>query len=314
MLSSTVGIVLIGAASCGGADQSPVPLRPPATEDDPAKDPPDTGRRVPEAAVVTPTPEASVEPGKDVKPTPPGEVFAHSPRTLYKLEPISKTLTKVGDFSCTGSDSGPPASVIDIAVDKNGKMFGTTFDSLIQIDRFTGQCSVVALATTDSFPNSLSFVPAGTIDAAETLVGFSIDVYVKINTATGEMTTVGNLNPNPLNIAFRSSGDIVSVDGDKTYLTAKSDDPDAGGIGDYLVEIDPATGKVKRVVTDIKKQQLYGLGYWAGTAYAFSATGESYSIDLSNGFTTTLSFPNAPTADAGGWFGAGATTKAPTMR
>jgi hypothetical protein len=183
----------------------------------------------------------------------------------------------------------------------------------LSIDKATAECTVLATATTLSFPNSLSFVPAGTVDpAVETLVGFAIDAYVRVDTTSGKMTTIGNLNPNALGITFVSSGDIVSVSGGKTYLTARNNAPDAGPGGDYLLEIDPKTGKVLKLIVDTKKTLLYGLGYWAGTAYAFSATGDSYAIDLSNGFTTTLSFPNGPLPNAGGWYGAGSTTLAPT--
>ena len=45
-------------------------------------------------------------------------MFGQSAATLYKLNPLTKQVTVVGDFQ------GCPTGVIDIALDKNGKMFG----------------------------------------------------------------------------------------------------------------------------------------------------------------------------------------------
>src|SRR5262245_2081114 len=51
-------------------------------------------------------------------PPAPGKVYAHSAETLFLLEPISKQVTTVGTFDCTGS-------MVDIAIDRNGKMTGS---------------------------------------------------------------------------------------------------------------------------------------------------------------------------------------------
>ena len=305
--STTLAVAVLSGASCSAPSTgAPIVTKRYGGGDDP----PEAGHSIDGNLTVV---DATSGPREDAGPALPGEVFAHTPKTLYKLEPISKTLTRVGNFSCTAGADAAAQDVIDIAVDKGGKMYGTTFQSLLLIDKATAACTIVATATALSFPNSLSFVPAGTVDpAVEALVGFAVDSYVKIDPATGAMTTIGNLNPNALGITFQSSGDIVSISGGQTYLTARSSGPDAGSGGDYLLEIDPSTGKVLKLVVDTQKSFLYGLGYWGGTAYAFSASGNSYAIDLSNGFTTLLSFPNGPLPDAGGWYGAGSTTSAPT--
>src|ERR1019366_8152695 len=114
--------------------------------------------------------------------------------------------------------------------DKAGNLYGTTFSGLYAIDKTTAACKLIASC---SYPNSLSFVPAGTIDPVkETLVGYLGDTYVKIDLVTGQVTNVGSLGN-----GYASSGDIVSVIGADTYLTVNGN-----GCGDCLVQVNPTTG------------------------------------------------------------------------
>jgi hypothetical protein len=227
-----------------------------------------------------------------------GEVYAHSASTLYKLEPFSKNTVIIGAFkNCAGS-------VIDLALDATGQMYATTSGSLERVDKSTATCTTVARG---SYPNSLTFVPLGTLDPNdEALVGFEGASYVRIDLKTGNKSQVGSLNPNSLGATFTSSGDVVSIIGDKTYLTAKAS---PAATGDVLIEVDPQTGKALRRIGDTGVDDLFGLGYWAGTAYAFSNAGKIFAVDLSNGKTTPVPIPNAP-AQLSFW-GAGVTTAAP---
>src|SRR6185369_15959706 len=100
------------------------------------------------------------------------EVWSHSDDTLFKLDPVTKQVTVVGRF--TGC-----SSVLDIALDANSNMFATTASDggnrggLWSIDRTTAACSLIAEGV---YPNSLSFVPTGTVDAnEEALVGYQDD-------------------------------------------------------------------------------------------------------------------------------------------
>ncbi len=170
-------------------------------------------------------PDLDAGPG-DGGPTPPlnAEVYAHSPNTLYRLDPITKVMTTVGVF-------GGCSTVIDIALDKNGVMYGTGFGELYKIDKSTAACTLVA---NGSYPNSLSFVPAGTVDPVnEALVGYVGASYVRINTSNGAVTTIGNLGI----AGYASSGDLVSLIGGSSYLTVTGP-----ACGDCLVEINPTTG------------------------------------------------------------------------
>ena len=261
-----------------------------------------------------------------------GEVWAHSATALYKLEPFSHAVTTVGTFDCVTPFAGPlPCGdgMWDLAVDESGTLYGTAAKAndvlctaskvvgyLVRIDKTTAHCTIVQTSAPGTkYPNSLTFVPAGVLDPSkEVLVGYvngaSGADYMQIDLATGAQTKIGGLDPNPTGSTWWASGDVVSIKGGKTYLTAKpSASPSYAG-NDTLLEIDPKTGQALAVVgSDTGFPQLWGLGFWAGTAYGFSATGQLCGIDLTTGKGTAIPLTGLPAGLA--FWGAGATTIAP---
>ena len=220
------------------------------------------------------------------------EVFGHSASTLYKLDPDTKAVTVVGDFS--GCDQ-----VIDIALDKDSNLWGTTFDGLYTIDKDTAKCKLVKSGS--SYPNSLSFVPEGVLDDnAETLVGYSGSDYVKIDRVTGDMETVGGLGS-----GYSSSGDIVSVIGGATYLTVKGN-----GCGDCLIEVDPKTGDMVKNWGKVGYESVFGLAFWGGSVYGFSDGGKLFEVQFSGSAFNTVEIATGGPSDLSFW-GAGSTTAAP---
>ena len=96
------------------------------------------------------------------------EVYAHSSDTLYKLDPITKQVTVVGELTGCPTSFG----IIDIAVDKNHNIIGASGTVLWHIDKTTGSCTALGVGPS-SYPNSLSFVPEGILDPdEEVLVGY----------------------------------------------------------------------------------------------------------------------------------------------
>jgi hypothetical protein len=248
----------------------------------------------------------------------PGRVYAHTKDTLYLYEPVSGSLTPIAPF--TFDVPAAKADVIDIAVDRTGNMFATTFNDFMSVDPITAKCTEISLAGSIDYPNSLTFVPAGTLDPGkEALVGYAslfgepyAQTYVVIDTVTGKMTTKGNMNATKTGPQYRSSGDIISLiqDGNRTYATVKLVADGAAGT-DLLAEVDPVDGHVKRIIGDTKQNNLFGFGYWAGKGYGFSDTGRIVQIDMTNGSSVVL---KTLTDDAGAalpWYGAGVTTQAP---
>lgn len=298
-------LVLLGAGHAAGCSSTPR-----TTFDD------DAG---PDAAVVIPADSGDKPPVftdaalEDAKPpTGPAEVFGHSGTTLYRLDPDTKAAQVVGNFAGCNE---PREAVLDIALDEKSTMFGTTRTGLFKIDKATAKCTKIAdAAATKDFPNSLSFVPKGTLDAnVEALVGYVDDEYVRIDPQTGQVSTIGKLETGTARL--RSSGDIVSVIGGPTYLTVTSIGNDTQcDAADCLVEIDPKTGKILRNFGQLNgKTAVFGVAFWAGAVYGFDRAGSLFQV-IVNGGSLTLATITIPQAPAGlSFFGAGSTTAAPVL-
>jgi len=239
-------------------------------------------------------------------------IYAHTADTLYTFEASAKKLTEVGKLNCLPEGD----RLLDIAVDGKGTVFGASDEAFIAVNPQDATCTKIIAK--QGLPNALSFVPAGTLDASkEALVGFAFDAsqkavkYVRIDTVTGQVTDIGNLNPPNATKKYTSSGDIFSVanDGNKTYVTVRPDPETTGP--DMLAEIDPKTGAIKNVVGNTLQKRIYGLAYWGGKAYGFSDDGNVTEINVVTGVSnivTTLKKDNVAVP----WFGAGVTTEAPT--
>lgn len=298
-------------AACGSAEKASNPL--PTTDDiDASKTKRDTSTPpFPEDDTGNPLPEAS---------TGPGRVYSHTRDTLFLFEPTAGTLKEIGKF--TFDPANTAADVIDIAVDRTGNMYGTTFNDFFSIDTTTAKATWIAIAQgTVDYPNALSFVPAGTADPSkEALVGYATNAsdnlavnYVQIDTVTGAMTTKGKINASATGAQYRSSGDIVSIiaDGNRAYATVKLV-TDAGAAGtDLLAEVDPVDGHIKRIIGDTKQNDIWGFGYWAGKGYGFSAGGKVLQINMATGASTVLQTLMNDAGTVMPWYGAGVTTQAP---
>jgi hypothetical protein len=224
------------------------------------------------------------------------EVFGHSGSMLYRMDPETKAVTEVGAFTgCTG------ASIIDIALDADSRMFGTSYSALHEIDKDTGVCTLIAQG---EYPTSLSFVPAGTVDPdEEALVGFVDEEYIRIDIDSGAITNIGTLSD-----GLASSGDIVSVKDGGTYLTVYGPGCEDN---DCIIQIDPANGAIIEHFGPLPYDQVFGLAFWAGRAYGFARGGELFEIEFvgDSVLTMLITIPGAPANLE--FFGAGSTTSAP---
>jgi hypothetical protein len=230
-------------------------------------------------------------------PAPTPVVYAQSAGTLYRLDPASKQVAVVGPFS------GGCSSVIDLAIDSASNAYVTTSSDLWSLDLSTAACTHIA---SGNYPNSLSFVPKGTVDPnAEALVGYVDATYVHINTTTGAVQNVGGLTG-----SYTSSGDIVSVINGGTFLTVKGGPHNCG---DCLLQVNPTTGDLIQDYGSVNHVDVFGLAFWAGTAYGFDNAGEVFSIGWQNGalVTSDITVPNPPPGLS--FWGAGSTTSAPPV-
>ena len=229
-------------------------------------------------------------------------VYAHSSDTLYKLDPDTLKVTEIGPFSDTAG--GSVSQMTDIALDKDGVMFGVTFTAVYRIEYKSGAPKCTMLASLGTMFNGLTFIPAGTLDPTrEVLIGVANDggwhrIDVPLGATKATVTKLGSYGG-----SLGSSGDSVGIIGDAVYSTVT-------GIGstDHVVTVDPKTGRVIKDVGDTGVSGLWGVGYWGGTMYGFASSGSLYSIDLKTGRATEIPITGKP---AGGWWGAGVTTAAP---
>ena len=291
-MRSVIAIVCLGtfallapAGACGGTKPVPAFIGPDASSDDSGDPGLDSGDFIhPDAADTGP-----VDPGDSSLPEV-AVVYAHSPSALYKLDPNTKAVSLIAAFT------GCTAQVIDLALDANSNAFVTTFDGVYSLNLKTAACKLIQ---NGSYPNSLSFVPKGTLDPTqEALVGYQGSTYVRIDTKTGNITTVGTLTG-----GYASSGDIVSVNGGGTFLTVNGN-----GCGDCLLQVNPKTGDLLKNFGSVNHASVFGLAYWGATLYGFDDAGELFEIDAKG--TTIKTTPVSVPAGLQ-WWGAGSTTSAP---
>jgi hypothetical protein len=225
-------------------------------------------------------------------PEPVTVVYGHSPSVLYKLDPKTKAVTTVGSFDCS-------SSVIDLAIDENNKAFVTSFGAIYSLDLNTAKCKQISAG---SYPNSLSFVPKGTLDPnAEALVGYFGSTYVRIDTTTGQVSNVGALSG-----GYSSSGDIVSVKNGGTFLTVKGP-----SCADCLVQVDPKTGNLVQNYGSLGYTDVFGIAFWGGKVYGFTNGGELFEVSAQGNqiMTTIVPIPNKPPNLQ--FWGAGSSTSVP---
>lgn len=231
-------------------------------------------------------------------------VYAHTASTLYRLDPEKLDIVEIGAFQTTGGSS--PGDVTDIALDKDGVMYAITFDALYRVAYKPGPPKCTKLASLGQMFNGLTMIPAGMIDAdREVLVGVANDgswfrVDVKSGATSATLTRLGAYTG-----GHASSGDAVGIIGDAVYATTKV------GLGgpDHVVRVNPKTGAVLADIGAVGVSNLYGVGYWGGVMYGFADDGALYKIDLKTASATAVPLAKKP---AGGWWGAGVTTRAPT--
>jgi hypothetical protein len=118
----------------------------------------------------------------------------------------------------------------------------------------------------------------------------------RVNPMTGASTQVGDMGG-----GFSSSGDLTSIAGFGTLQTVP------GSPHDKLVRLAPNTFTATVIGTDTGFDSIWGLGFWKGTVFGFTDTGQFIKIDTTTGAGQLV--------QGGGpaWWGAAVTTTAPII-
>lgn len=218
-----------------------------------------------------------------------GFVFAHSNRTLYRVDADTLQIEEIGLIRFSDGIN----QLTDLAVDRRGNLVGISFREVYSVDPDTARATLVA--SLDRPFNGLSFIPVGD---DEVLVGTAQDGTVfRIDPVTGVTTELGSFGG-----GIGSSGDVVGVFELGTLATAIRDDWPT----DHLVRIDPATGAATDIA-DTGVTHIWGLGFWRNRLFGFAEGGEFVVIDAATGETELIE-------DTGiEWWGAAVTTAAPVV-
>jgi len=223
-------------------------------------------------------------------------VYAHTESTLYKVDPDTLAITKIGDFAWPSFSD----SMTDLAIDKTGQMIGVSFTSVYRVDPTNAHTTLLTGNLQGMF-NGLSFVPADQLGQTgdDVLIGTrNTDGKVfRVDPATGATTLVGDMGA-----AFMSSGDLVAVAGFGTVQTIP------GNGADKLARLAPQTFAATPIGSDTGFGKIWGVAYWKNKIYGFTSDGAFILIDPTTGAATLVSNTGI------GWYGAAVTTLAPVIQ
>jgi hypothetical protein len=213
-------------------------------------------------------------------------LYAHTSGVLYTVNPAGLIIQSVGNFSGV-------SSVTDIAIDRWGVLYATTFTDLYVCSPDTADCWFLAPLPATNY-NGMTFVPPGTLDPwDDTLVvltedggWFRLDRQVPLTA-----NLVGDLGGN-----WKVAGDAFSVTGQDTLAAVYK----SGVGGSSLVVVDPLTGVAGATFATLPSESsLYGLAGVNNFVVAFDASGTVVAYDATTGAEV------ARTETPQAWWGAG---------
>jgi hypothetical protein len=206
-------------------------------------------------------------------------VYAHSGSDLFRVDPQTLQISRVGNFIIKGPPDRYLNNVTDIAIDRDGHMTGITFDQLLAINPDNGECKLITQVRFGGVMNGLSWIRTDNGEEILAATGNEGSV-LRIDPNTGETKIIGNLGA-----GMRSSGDLVSVSNYGTLITLRGDglaaklSPDGS---DLLAKVDPVSGAAT-VIGPTMFKHVYGIGFWGNRVFGFTESGEFILIDPKTG-------------------------------
>lgn len=189
-----------------------------------------------------------------------GFIYANTSTQLYEVDPEDWSVTSIGSFGVS--------SMTDIAIHNDGRMYGNTFSDLYAIDPDTAASTLIGPLGVSA--NGLTFLSDGrlVLSAGSTLY--------EVNVTTGAATRIGDFGS-----GATSSGDITGAPSGNLYLSSP---------GDTLFRVDTTTA-VATSVGPIGVREVYGLVWWDGYVYGFTAAGQIVEISELTGEGTVVATP-----------------------
>ena len=271
-------------------------------------------------------------------------VYANTDSDLYSLNPQTNAITHVGAFAGLGGRTND-TNITDVAVNSAGDVYvnseSVIYKATIPQSPGTVQLTKLASIALQSGQKfyALAFTPAGALASGEVLIGGDINGELwAIDTTNGSTKDLGSFGVDPSHSGydFALSGDLVFYNDAKNnptgLATVRPCKPKSTCItsSDYLIAVDMAAlanaykttagasllkgiygGSSSSDGAGTSYGDLFGLGVWEGTVFAFArktgsnATPLLLTINPTTGAGTVVSsnfnFTN-------GWSGAGVTT------
>ncbi|MEO7109591.1 MAG: hypothetical protein ABI183_04050 [Polyangiaceae bacterium] len=270
----------------------------------------------------------------------PAIFYVHTNNTLYSVDPahVSSPPTTIGKFDCIGSGSGQDSSMTDIAVAKDGSLYGVTQSNAypLTISGSTVQCTAKwPLPGKNNNFYGLTVAPENTVATDEVLIAADDSGALwQIDSTSGATTQVGTLGTDPLTSKpWGLSGDIVFLANGGSPLGFATVRDSTSDPEDTLIEIDvslvkpgkastmkgvkgkvvqkagcaaPTTGSTP--ATGFGFKSMYGIAAYQDKVYGFSHQGDIVQIDNTDGTACLLN-----NIGSSQFSGAGITTSAPVI-
>ncbi|MFE1744126.1 S8 family serine peptidase [Coleofasciculus sp. H7-2] len=182
--------------------------------------------------------------------------------------------TSFGQILRINTETGEQSQVFqgraftDLAVAPSGKLYGSTFNGLFEINSATGEETFIGQFASRLSINALTFSPDGKLYGADSETG----KLFLISPQTAQAVEMGSLGG-------PSSGDIIFNGRNQILATVK------GSTSDRLVAVDVTTGNAK-MIGDLGFSNIYGLALLNGALTALTAEGQKLAINPRTGVAT----------------------------
>ncbi len=244
---------------------------------------------------------------------------------LWGFDVTNDTLTRIDTIVLSDGPTGVTAndassSLLDIAIDQFGVLYGITRDRLYICSPITAEC--FAIAELPELPGEsktfvgLTLLPPGAAGADATMAAMSGTGWYQIHWLDDPITVsrlggfTGSAGGTQYSSFTTASGDAFSIEGVGTFATVH---PSGNLNVTDVVRINPANGAVlERIgstpaIGQATYNEAFGIAGWLdGRIYVFDAGGAIFSFDPSDG--TPQLTPLTTTDSNKRWYGAAVRT------